>query len=103
MTTAQIFYQYRLAGVLRRTDGEFQFVYDPGYLADPQARPISLAMPLRPEAYSRATLFPFFEGLLPEGWLLRFATAALHIDASDQFALLLRLGTDPIGAVSIRN
>jgi HipA-like protein len=40
---------------------------------------------------------------LPEGWLLRFISTALHIDTSEKFELLLRLGHDPIGAVSVRS
>jgi serine/threonine-protein kinase HipA len=103
MTSAQVFYGDQLAGVLRRVAGGFEFSYDSDYIRQSGALPVSLTLPLRPEPFVQKSLFPFFEGLLPEGWLLRFASTALRIDPSDKFELLLRLGNDPIGAVSIRN
>ena len=42
------------------------FSYDPGYLADPDARAVSCSLPLRNEAYSESALVPYFDGLLPE-------------------------------------
>ena len=41
------------------------FSYDPGYLADPDARAVSCSLPLRNEAYSESALVPYFDGLLP--------------------------------------
>ena len=48
------------------------------------------------------TLFPFFEGLLPEGWLLELTTQTLEIDPDDKFELLLHTGSDTVGAVTVR-
>ena len=31
---------------------------------------VSLTLPLQKEAYKATVLFPFFDGLIPEGWLL---------------------------------
>lgn len=90
------------AGTLTRKAGGFEFVYDGAYLADSTAPPISLAMPKRAEKYEAKALFPFFDGLLPEGWLLDMICAAAKIDPDDKFRLLLHTGGDPVGAVSVR-
>ncbi len=90
------------AGTLSRIGNGFRFFYDPSYLKSPQARPISFSMPLRAEAYESPRLFSFFDGLLPEGWLLDLTTTAAKIDKNDKFGLLLHTGRDPVGAVSVR-
>ena len=40
------------------------------YLAMPEAQGIRLTMPLREETSQSNALHPFFDGLIPEGWLL---------------------------------
>ena len=99
---AEVFYGDRRAGELRKTDTGFEFAYDSSYLSDPGVQPISLAMPLRAEKYESKALFPFFDGLLPEGWLLDLICASAKIDKNDKFRLLLHTGQDPIGAVSVK-
>lgn len=99
---AEIFYGDQRAGELRRTGEGFEFAYDAAYLSSAAARPISLSMPLRAQPYESKRLFPFFDGLLPEGWLLDLICASAKIDKNDKFRLLLHTGQDPIGAVSIR-
>ena len=89
------------AGSLIKRDSGYEFAYDTAYLADPAAVPISLAMPLRSESYHSEVLFPFFDGLLPEGWLLDLTCATAKIDKDDKFRLLLHTGRDPVGAVGI--
>ena len=59
----------RYAGRLTEDENGFHFVYDSEYLAAEGAEPISLTMPLREEPYEDKVLFPFFDGLVPEGWL----------------------------------
>ena len=99
---AEVFYGDKRAGALRKTDKGFEFAYDSAYLAEAEARPISLSMPLRAEKYESQELFAFFDGLLPEGWLLELICASAKIDKNDKFRLLLHTGQDPIGAVSIK-
>lgn len=98
---AAVFYGEREAGLLVKKPGGYEFAYRREYLGDPEARPISLSMPLREEKYESAKLFPFFDGLLPEGWLLELTCAAAKIDREDKFRLLLHTGKDPVGAVSV--
>ena len=99
--TAVVFYDSRKAGILARTGAGYEFAYCPEYLTDPSARPVSLSMPLRREKYESDELFSFFEGLLPEGWLLEITCAVAKIDKNDRFRLLLHTGRDPVGAVSV--
>ena len=46
-------------------------------------------------------LFPFFLGLIPEGWLLDLTSRTLKIDPKNPFDILLATGGDCIGAVKI--
>ena len=100
---ADVFYLDKRAGTLIKTRTGYEYVYDPTYLADPAARPISFSMPLQGDKYVSQRLFSFFDGLLPEGWLLDLISATTKIDKDNKFGLLLHTGSDPIGAVSIRS
>ena len=99
---AIVFYGNKEAGELVKKPGSYEFLYKPDYLRDPEAMPISLAMPLTERKYESTILFPFFDGLLPEGWLLELTCTSAKIDKNDKFHLLLHTGKDPIGAISIR-
>ena len=48
------------------------------------------------------TLFPFFDGLIPEGWLLDIVTHNWKISPSDRFGVLLVACKDAVGNVSVR-
>jgi HipA-like protein len=89
------------AGRLEELGDTIRFVYDAAWLARPDAVPISLTLPLRPEPYETRGLHPFFENLLPEGWLLELATSKLKIPKDDAFGLLLATCADCVGAVEI--
>ena len=78
-----------------------RFTYDAEWLARDDARPASLTLPLRPEPHESGSLLPFFENLLPEGWLLELSTAKLRISSDDAFGLLLATCADCIGDVEI--
>ena len=99
---AHIFYKDRMAGILEKTKHGYIFTYDDIYLSQPDAKPVSFSLPLRFEPYQAKDLFPFFENLLPEGWLLEIVTKVSKIDKSDKFSLLLHNAGDPVGAVSIQ-
>ncbi len=99
--SAEVLYNNIRAGIITKTHSGYEFIYDQDYLGENRARPISLSMPLSREIYRSRELFPFFEGLLPEGWLLAQTSSVLKIDTNDKFNLLLNIGRDTIGAVSI--
>jgi serine/threonine-protein kinase HipA len=89
------------AGEIVETETGTRFTYDPAWLATPDARPVSLTLPLRSEPHEAKGLLPFFENLLPEGWLLEIATAKLKIGKDDAFGLLLATCADCVGAVEV--
>ena len=101
MKKALIYYRDILAGRLAETEDGYEFRYEATYLAKPQAEPISLTLPLRKEAYQSPMLFPFFDGLIPEGWLLDVALRNTDISMLDRMSLLLLCCKDCIGAVSV--
>ena len=89
------------AGQIMETDEGYTFVYNEEYLAQSGAA-VSLTLPADKKEYSSATLFSFFDGLIPEGWLLDVASRNWKINPADRFGLLLAVCRDPIGNVSIR-
>jgi serine/threonine-protein kinase HipA len=91
----------QLAGVLEETEEGTRFRYDEGWLSRPDAVPISLTMPLRGQPYEARGLLPFFENLLPEGWLLELSVAKLKISKDDALGLLLATCADCVGAVEV--
>ena len=101
MRIAKVYMSDKLTGKLEEVDEGYKFKYDPDYLlsTDPQA--ISLTLPLTKEAYTSNVLFPFFDGLIPEGWLLDIALEVWKLNPRDRMELLLTCCKDCIGAVSI--
>ncbi len=89
-------------GVLAETDDGTAFTYDAAWLSTPDAVPVSLTMPLRAQPYSARGMLPYFENLLPEGWLLELATAKLKVAKDDVFGLVLATCADCVGAVEVR-
>lgn len=101
MREALIYYKNDLAGVLAETDDGYLFTYDSNYLASSSAEPVSLTLPLSSQPYESRVLFPFFDGLIPEGWLLDVAIRNTDISILDRMSLLLLCCKDCIGAVSV--
>jgi HipA-like protein len=88
-------------GVLEETPQGSRFTYDAAWLARADAQPISLTLPLRQAPYESVGLHPFFENLLPEGWLLELLSHRRKIAKNDRFGLLLAACEDTVGAVEI--
>ncbi|MCQ2056685.1 MAG: HipA N-terminal domain-containing protein [Bacteroidaceae bacterium] len=101
MNKALIEYKGKPAGVLKETDEGYEFTYDKDYLADATSFPVSLTLPLSEKPYKSKSLFPFFDGLIPEGWLLDVALRNTDISELDRFSILLLCCKDCIGAVSV--
>lgn len=100
--TAYVYIRNVFAGALYETDEGYSFSYDEQYLSRKDASPVSLTLPLSEKTYTSKTLFPFFDGLIPEGWLLGVVSRNWKIDVKDRFGLLLVACKDGIGNVSIR-
>lgn len=88
-------------GVITQNDNGFEFCYDSEYVSKQMAEAISLTLPLRLEPYKSSIMFPFFDGLIPEGWLLEIAQQNWKINAYDRMELLLTCCKDCLGAVSV--
>lgn len=90
------------AGTLSETEDGYRFAYDADYLSSENPRAVSLTLPLRDEPYDSSTLFSFFDGLIPEGWLLNIVTRNWKLNRKDRFGLLLVACRDTIGNVTIQ-
>ena len=101
MRKAAITIEDQLAGWLTQDAQGYLFVYDQAYATRPNARPVSLTLPLREAPYRSNVLFPFFDGLIPEGWLLDIAQKNWKLNPTDRMGLLLACCKDCIGAVSV--
>ncbi|HEY4063981.1 MAG TPA: HipA N-terminal domain-containing protein [Puia sp.] len=99
--TGNVYYGDLLAGFVTESDEGYTFTYDKHYLADPLSKPISLTLPLQQYPHHSNTLFAFFDGLIPEGWLLNIAKEHWKVSATDRFELLLLTCRDTIGAVTV--
>ena len=99
---ANVYVREQFAGVIQETDQGYCFTYDPSYLTVENPCAVSLILPLRAERYPSPSFFPFFDGLLPEGWLLHAVSTNWKIDHNDRFGLMMVACHDCIGIVSIR-
>ncbi|HMS69088.1 MAG TPA: HipA N-terminal domain-containing protein, partial [Saprospiraceae bacterium] len=64
---------------------------------------ITFQMPVSERPYRSKRLFAFFDGLIPEGWLLNIASESWKINKKDRMGLLLACCQNAIGAVSVHN
>lgn len=100
MKQAEVYFQDQLAGILTEDENGYTFVYTEAYV-EKKGTPISLTMPVLALPYRSDNMFPFFDGLIPEGWLLDIAQSNWKINPRDRMSLLLACCKDCIGAVSI--
>ena len=101
MKQARIYVQNTFCGVLTEDEEGYHFSYDPGYLASANAVPLCPTMPLTAEPYEKEMMFPVFDGLIPEGWLLDIASKSWKIDPRDRMSLLMACCKDCIGDISV--
>ncbi len=102
MRQAIIKYNNIDAGILTETnDGEYWFQYMTEYIMQHTNNCITFTMPVNETIYKENRLFPFFEGLIPEGWLLDVASKNWRINTNDRMGLLLACCQNCIGAVSV--
>lgn len=103
MRKAAIYYKNILAGILTETnEGEYVFQYEEKYVKEYPKQFLTFTMPVSPKPYTDKRLFPFFEGLIPEGWLLDIASKNWKINQNDRMGLLLACCQNCIGAVSVQ-
>lgn len=88
------------AGTVWQDDDGYGFTYDQEYLQSTKEA-VSFTLPLRKEPYVSKTMIPFFDGLIPEGWLLDITVKNWKLDPRDRMQLLLTVCRDCLGAVGI--
>ncbi len=96
-----VFFKTERAGIVWQDEDGYGFAYDSLYLQNSFSQPVSLTLPLRPEPYLSKVMLPFFDGLIPEGWVLDIAVENWKLNERDRMELLLIACKDCIGAVSI--
>lgn len=101
MKSAVIKMNDELAGYLSQDENGYHFQYAPSYLQIKDVKPISITLPIQETIFTSQILFPFFDGLIPEGWLLDIAEKNWKLNPRDRMGLLLACCKDCIGAVSV--
>ncbi|MEI8205118.1 MAG: HipA N-terminal domain-containing protein [Bacteroidota bacterium] len=101
MRKAEILMYNDLAGWLSQDENGYHFQYAPVYLQKKDPKPICLTLPIQEKVFTSNVLFSFFDGLIPEGWLLDIAEKNWKLNPRDRMGLLLACCKDCIGAVSV--
>lgn len=101
MRQAKILINDDLAGILIEHEEGYGFTYDDLYLNRKDAKAISLTIPLQDKPFQSEHLFPFFDGLIPEGWLLEIVHKNWKLNPRDRMGLLLATCKDCIGNISV--
>lgn len=101
MRKAKIYMHDLWAGTLTEDENGYHFQYEQEYLNSESDEPVSLTLPLTSKTTTSNTLFPFFDGLIPEGWLLEIAERNWKLNPRDRMGILLITCRNCIGAVSV--
>jgi serine/threonine-protein kinase HipA len=102
MKKGNVYKKEKFAGVIWEDENGCHFQYDESYLKNPVYGDISKTLPLRKEEFRHENIIPFFDGLIPEGWLLEIAVENWKLNPRDRMELLLTLCRDNIGDVSVK-
>ena len=102
MTRAKVYINDSFCGILTEDHNGYHFVYAVEYLSTEGAVPLSPTMPLKREEYTKEFMFPVFDGLIPEGWMLDIVDRNWKINPRDRMRLLLLCCKDCIGNISVR-
>ena len=101
MKRGKVYIKDVFCGIITESEEGYTFEYDKVYLNMDGATALSPTMPLTDETYVKEMMFPVFDGLIPEGWLLDFAQSSWKIDARDRMSLLLACCKDCIGNIGV--
>lgn len=101
MRQGEIWVNNNLAGILMEDEEGYQFTYFQNYLKSENPVAVSLTLPLQEKPFHSDFLFPFFDGLIPEGWLLDIAHKNWKLNPRDRMGLLLATCKDCIGNISV--
>ena len=98
----KIFLHNKFIGTIEETiDGEYNLEYTEQYVSNDNYEEMSLTLPKSQRKYTSTTLPGFFDGLIPEGWLLDHAVKNWKLNSQDRMGLLLNICQNTIGATNI--
>lgn len=101
MARAKVYINRVFCGVLTEDYDGYHFQYDVDYIVSEGATALSPTMPLQSEPYTKEFMFPVFDGLIPEGWMLKIVDKTWKINPRDRMKLLITFCKDCIGNISI--
>lgn len=101
MRQGEIWVDNNLAGILMEDEEGYHFTYSNEYLKSENPIAVSLTLPLQEKPFHSDFLFSFFDGLIPEGWLLDIAHKNWKLNPRDRMGLLLATCKDCIGNISV--
>lgn len=101
MKKGKVYIKDVFCGIITEFEEGYRFEYVKTYLDMADATPLSPTMPLTNEPYFKEMMFPVFDGLIPEGWMLDIAQNSWKIDARDRMSLLLACCKDCIGDIGV--
>ena len=101
MKRGKVYIKDVFCGIITESEEGYTFEYDKAYLNMDGATALSPTMPLTDETYVKEMMFPVFDGLIPEGWLLDIARNSWKIDTRDRMSLLLACCKDCIGDIGV--
>lgn len=88
-------------GRLERTQATLTFAYDPGWLARPDAFPLSPRLPLREAPWEGDEVTFFFANLMPEGPVLDSLLQLRRLPRGNLYRLLEAFGRECAGAFEV--
>lgn len=101
ITRANVYLRNKLAGKLEKVNSKkYVFEYDSEYIRT-KGVSIGMSLEISKVRFETENLNPFFDNLIPEGWLLRHAEKIYKIDKDNKFAILMATGKHPVGAVKV--
>lgn len=102
MKRGKVIIQNTTVGHIWQDENGYWFEYTDEYFKKPVHGSVSQTLPVEGKIYNdKRGMIPFFDGLIPEGWLLDIALDNWKINEKDRMELLLSVCKDCIGAVSI--
>ncbi|OXX69848.1 type II toxin-antitoxin system HipA family toxin [Vibrio sp. V03_P4A6T147] len=92
----------KVGHLTKTTDSPMQFCYDEKWLAQPNAYPISLSLPLQSQPLKDDPVANYFDNLLPDlTSTRRNIERRYNTDSTDVFDLLHAIGRDCVGSLSL--
>ena len=102
MKRGKVIIQDKIAGHVWQDDNGYWFKYTDEYINNPVYGQVSQTLPVEGKIFNdKKSMIAFFDGLIPEGWLLNIALENWKINEKDRMELLLAVCKDCIGEISI--